>query len=321
MEPHRKKFRLFEFFIVAGLSDLSQLRDGKAKGEVVEVLPKPAQDEELLLRDISMFCFPDGVSVHAQPQLPTFFTFVLTDALGARLYGSCLIFDEPICLPEPEGEKKEGEKKKEVVPFDPKKAKHFLPKCLCVVSRVAFMALTKKYLATLYGICKQNGFSDSFPLEAYIANFLEIPLPPPGRVSLAFALPGEKVFNCHAPGLHDFPLVDFSFHALFHSLDIDNVLKLLMCALLEKKILLISKHKSLLSIAAETLCAIMLPFGWRRVYIPVLARSLIEYTDAPTPFIMGIHDSYLPYLPELKEVLSCRLYVFFCSDSLSGGFC
>lgn len=82
-KPHKKKFRLFEFFIVAGVSDPSQLQgkpegvsqwrlisisyisfelllllllliDGKAKGEVVGVLPKPSQDEEVLLRDISM---------------------------------------------------------------------------------------------------------------------------------------------------------------------------------------------------------------------------------------------------------------------------
>jgi len=51
----------------------------------------------------------------------------------------------------------------------------------------------------------------------------------------------------------------------------------------------------------------MLPFGWRRVYIPVLSHSLIEYTDAPTPFIMGIHDSFLPHLPELKEVKYFRI--------------
>ena len=70
------------------------------------------------------------------------------------------------------------------------------------------MSLTKKYLATLYATCKQNGFSDSFPLECYIANFLEVPLPPPGKVGLSFSLPGDKVFNCYSPGLHDFPLVD-----------------------------------------------------------------------------------------------------------------
>jgi hypothetical protein len=47
----------------------------------------------------------------------------------------------------------------------------------------------------------------------------------------------------------------------------------------------------------------MYPFKWRRVYIPVLARELLEYTDAPTPFIMGIHSSFLSQLPQLKEVV------------------
>lgn len=46
----------------------------------------------------------------------------------------------------------------------------------------------------------------------------------------------------------------------------------------------------------------MFPFRWSRVYIPLLSRNLLDYTDAPTPFIMGVHSSYLTDLPPIKEV-------------------
>jgi hypothetical protein len=42
-----------------------------------------------------MFCFPTGIVLREDMELPSFFTFVLTDPKGVELYGSCLTFYEP----------------------------------------------------------------------------------------------------------------------------------------------------------------------------------------------------------------------------------
>ena len=44
---------------------------------------------------VPMFCFPTGIVLREDMELPSFFTFVLTDPKGVELYGSCLTFYEP----------------------------------------------------------------------------------------------------------------------------------------------------------------------------------------------------------------------------------
>ena len=62
---------------------------------IPEILDQYPTDEE---RDssVSMFCFPNGLEIKNIYQMPTWFTFVLTDELGERTYGSTLIFWEDI---------------------------------------------------------------------------------------------------------------------------------------------------------------------------------------------------------------------------------
>jgi hypothetical protein len=58
-------------------------------------------------------------------------------------------------------------------------------------------------------------------------------------------------------------------------------------------VLLYSKQTSLLTMAAEALLALIFPFRWEHVYIPVLPLQLLEFVNAPTPFIMGVNTHSL----------------------------
>ena len=49
-----------------------------------------------------------------------------------------------------------------------------------------------------------------------------------------------------------------------------------------------SKHKSLLLPAAETVCALLFPFRFQHVYIPVMPTALAEYLQAPVPYLIGM---------------------------------
>lgn len=41
-------------------------------------------------------------------------------------------------------------------------------------------------------------------------------------------------------------------------------------------------------LVAESVCALIFPFTWQNVYVPILPSSLLHFLDAPVPFIMGI---------------------------------
>ena len=58
--------------------------------------------------------------------------------------------------------------------------------------------------------------------------------------------------------------------------------------------LLFSSHLSVLTTVAETLLTLLYPFKWEHVYVPVLPLQLLEFVNAPTPFIMGVHPGTLP---------------------------
>lgn len=83
------------------------------------------------------------------------------------------------------------------------------------------------------------------------------------------------------------------------------------CMLLEKKIILISSKISRLSSCINALAAIVYPFSWqvrnalinfltrKHVFIPILPKNLIEFVEAPMPYIIGMLES-------LEDDLSTR---------------
>jgi hypothetical protein len=63
--------------------------------------------------------------------------------------------------------------------------------------------------------------------------------------------------------------------------------------LLEKKVLLISKHKALLTHAAVALISFLFPLCWKHVLIPILPKEMTDVLDAPVPFMIGIDPTIL----------------------------
>jgi hypothetical protein len=66
-----------------------------------------------------------------------------------------------------------------------------------------------------------------------------------------------------------------------------------LALLLEKKVLLISDHKALLTHAAVALISFLFPVCWKHVLVPILPKSMIDVLDAPVPFIIGIETFIL----------------------------
>ena len=80
---------------------------------------------------------------------------------------------------------------------------------------------------------------------------------------------------------------------LFRALDAEQVIDIFLAILLEKKVLLISEHKALLTHAAIALISLLFPLCWKHVLIPILPKTMIDVLDAPVPFLIGIETFIL----------------------------
>ncbi|KAG3101749.1 hypothetical protein PC121_g1389 [Phytophthora cactorum] len=93
------------------------------------------------------------------------------------------------------------------------------------------------------------------------------------------------------------PIV-YSLEPIFQLFDIKTIIYLVALVLCEYRILIHSTQQSLLCPVAEGLCALIYPFRWQHPYVPILPRVLSEYLQAPLPYILGIHTSWLQSMLE-----------------------
>jgi hypothetical protein len=70
-------------------------------------------------------------------------------------------------------------------------------------------------------------------------------------------------------------------------LDVERIIFLFECVLLEKKIHLISNHISVPGLITEALTSLIFPFEYTHVLVPVLPDSLRNYLEAPVPYLIG----------------------------------
>ncbi|XP_056134136.1 DENN domain-containing protein 5A isoform X2 [Lampris incognitus] len=165
----------------------------------------------------------------------------------------------------------------------------YVSKCICLIAPMAFAQACRKVLQQLHQAVTSPQ-PPPLPLDSYIYNILyEVPLPPAGR-SLKFSgVYGPVV--CQRPSTSELPLFDFEIREIFDLLGVENVLQLFTCALLEIQILLYSQHYQRLMTVAESITALMFPFQWQHVYVPILPASLLHFLDAPVPYLMGLHSN------------------------------
>lgn len=86
-------------------------------------------------------------------------------------------------------------------------------------------------------------------------------------------------------------MTDYEF--LFRSLSIENILVVYTALMLERKIVLISSHKALLSHCSFALLSLLYPLCWPHVFIPIVPESMKTVVEAPYPFFIGLEESIL----------------------------
>uniref|UniRef100_A0AAQ5XZT8 DENN domain containing 5B n=1 Tax=Amphiprion ocellaris TaxID=80972 RepID=A0AAQ5XZT8_AMPOC len=170
--------------------------------------------------------------------------------------------------------------------FDPARDTLYVSKALCLVTPLPFLQASRQFLAQLHqAVTSQT--APPLPLESYIHNILyEVPLPPPGRSLRFHGVQGPIV--CQRPGPGELPLGEYLLGEAFSLLGVDNMVKLLTCALLETQVLLYSQDYQRLMTVAEGITTLLFPFQWQHIYLPIVSTPLHHLLDAPVPFLMGI---------------------------------
>ncbi|TKY62294.1 DENN domain-containing protein 5B [Spatholobus suberectus] len=111
-------------------------------------------------------------------------------------------------------------------------------------------------------------------------------------------------------------------------LSLDSVLALITGALLEKQVVVVCPNLGVLSSTVLSLIPMIRPFQWQSLLLPVLPRRIIDFLDAPVPYIVGIQHKpddlnmkttnlvlvnilkdqvtmcHLPRLPQHRELVS-----------------
>ena len=232
---------------------------------------------------VAMFCFPEGLMIKEQYQMPTWFNFVLTDEVGERTYGSTLIFWEDIS----------NKNKENFIPYydeyDPKTNKrkyYFIPKALCILSKFPFYHNCLLYLKQLYKISTST--SPKIPLERAICTFVD---------SLYIRTNSIVQFNINEEKLNFYRISNYGelwdtkntyLEVLFRVLSFKQIITAWQGLLLEKKLFLICSSKATLSCVAHGLINLLFPFKWIHVYVPILPEKLKLFIDSPVPLIIGI---------------------------------
>lgn len=191
--------RLVDYFCVASpanhleprvkdLSTANSPEDIQLLPCITDCYPQPGSHGDDFPEHVSAFCFPDGCTASTMAQAPSFFTFVLTNSYGERLYGGVLrIYDDnrEIVSTFREILKKSKLPEDKFPPWLQERSSQgtkqplgestsfgteimFMPKCLIVMSHYPFFDLWRKFLLQIYRIALTEA---PLPIERFIANF------------------------------------------------------------------------------------------------------------------------------------------------------
>uniref|UniRef100_A0A8C1YMK1 DENN/MADD domain containing 5A n=1 Tax=Cyprinus carpio TaxID=7962 RepID=A0A8C1YMK1_CYPCA len=241
---------------------------------------------------VGMLCMPKGLSFRTQTDIrePQFHSFIITREDGSRTYGFALTFFEEVTSKQIcSAMQTLYHMHNRFNSYDISRDTLYVSKCICLITPMGFAHACRRVLEQLHQAVTSPQ-PPPLPLESYVYNVLyEVPLPPAGRSLKFLGVYGPVV--CQRPSTAELPLFDFPLQEVFELLGVENVLQLFTCALLEIQILLYSQHYQRLMTVAESITALMFPFQWQHVYVPILPASLLHFLDAPVPYLMGLHSN------------------------------
>ncbi|KAL2342501.1 hypothetical protein Fmac_003786 [Flemingia macrophylla] len=284
--------RIFEYFVVCGIGPEIRTIDGSKgyHGTACMYLPSlldqyPPPNHTLYPPpppQLSTCVLPAGVEFHSSgfdsndpSTFPRSYPIVLTEGDGSKIYVSCISFRDPVC--------------EDIAEAYRIQANSYADKCICLVSRLPSFSVLRSALEEIFALCFSSTGSRR-PLWDVIAHMVSsVPLPTPGKERVLFAIE-NCLLSVEVPPNDGLPHADISFQPLVQCLDVDNLIVLNEYVRLKYSLLTLVSEYSLLTLVSEAICHLIYPFRWQHVYIPLLFFSGVDYIDAPTPYMMGLHS-------------------------------
>ena len=171
--------------------------------------------------------------------------------------------------------------------------KVYMPLCLGLIGNFPFYSFYRDWLAFIVNKFDFDLGKSEVPFERYLSHlFQEVPLPPPGQAELHIHLDDITTLSLSRPAYNQCAVsTSLPVYQLFCSLSLHHIVTVLEHVVVESKVLFVSAHLSMLNLAAELFTSLLYPLKWQHTYIPVLPIQLIEFIQAPFPFIIGIHSA------------------------------
>uniref|UniRef100_A0A0E0JKD3 UDENN domain-containing protein n=1 Tax=Oryza punctata TaxID=4537 RepID=A0A0E0JKD3_ORYPU len=284
--------RIFEYFVVCGMGPEIRTLDGVKGYHGVDDMYMAAFLDQLPPSNHALYpppppqlptcVLPAGVRIYSSgldandfSTYPRSYPIVLTEGDGSKIYVSCIAFRDPIC--------------EDILEAYQIPANSFADKCICFVSHSPSFQVLRDALEEIFVLCFSPA-GCSKPLWDIISHVVSnVPLPTPGKNRVLFAIE-NCLLSVEAPPKEWLPHADISFQPLVQCLDVDKLIQLFTAVLLERRILLRSNKYTLLTLVSEAICHLIYPLRWQHVYIPIIFSSGVDYIDAPTPYMMGLHS-------------------------------
>lgn len=91
---------------------------------------------------------------------------------------------------------------------------------------------------------------------------------------------------------------------LLQALGPEQLFLLLSAVLCERRVIFVSGDAETLSQSVLAAASMVLPFSWQHIFIPLLPSGLLDYAQAPMPFMLGVRRNQLPQLERMGAALS-----------------
>ena len=235
---------------------------------------------------LATLALPRGVDAYgdderADDEHPTRYPTILTDENGDRIYVACVSF--VAATPERSLRTMSGET------AGATRARA----CVCLVSRMPCLDAWMEALEHVFEAYFRKPWRGHLPVLSVIAEMVVDRLMWRRDRAVLFPIGGALV-TVPPRGAADHGAREAfadGKEPLMRCLPVRTVFKCVAAIACERRLLLRSKQVSLLVKCAEALRGLAHPLVWRHVYIPCLPISMVDYLDAPMPFIMGAtHD-------------------------------
>ncbi|XP_072317227.1 DENN domain-containing protein 3-like [Eucyclogobius newberryi] len=242
---------------------------------------------------LPQLCFPGGLHVTREARDEQFHFLVFTDVFGNKTFSVVMQCFKAFSNDMSEFPNSNGADC----------PKMFSAFGFCVISKYPFFTALKDSLSCFLPqlrSCRVSDLEDR--VKELAAKLSLVPAPPPGHLHLMFSL-RPLMITLPSGEDRDSPTVDLQLHLPLLCFTPQKLLQVLSCLLQEQRVVLFSSDWARLTLVAECLLLFLLPLSWQHPYVPVLARSMLDFLMAPTAFLMGCHISHFEEVASETEDL------------------